>query len=73
MPRKASDKSAKVNFAARLHKLREDRGWSQAVLADKAGITQAMLSYLESGRKEPGWQTVQLLAAALKIKTDVFR
>ena len=75
MSRKATDrtKSETAAFGKRLRKLRESRGWSQNQLADKAGITQAMLSQLESSAKQPGWETVQALADAMEIATDEFR
>jgi HTH-type transcriptional regulator/antitoxin HipB len=38
-----------LELALRLHDRREKNGWSQAVLARKAGITQQQLSKLENG------------------------
>ena len=75
MPRKSAEltKTARAAFGRRLRKLRESRGWSQEALADKAGISQAMLSMLEASAKQPGWDTVQRLADALEISVQEFR
>jgi transcriptional regulator with XRE-family HTH domain len=75
MPRKADarTKSETAAFGRRLRKLRESRGWSQAGLAAKAGVSQPMVCDLEAARKQPGWGTVQLLAVALEVSTEEFR
>ena len=75
MPRKAAEttKAARAVFGRRLHKLREARGWSQEALADKAEVSQALLSSLESSVKQPGWGTVQRLADALEVGVQEFR
>jgi transcriptional regulator with XRE-family HTH domain len=73
MPRKIVAREAAGAFAKKLRKLRESRGWSQQVMADKAGLTQALISYLEAGAKEPGWETVQAIADALGVRTDELR
>ena len=39
-------------------------------LASKVGISQAMLSYIESGEKRPGIGTLVALARALECKVD---
>jgi transcriptional regulator with XRE-family HTH domain len=64
---------SKPTFGHRLRELREARGWSQQDLAIKAGITQSGISYLEIGKKDPGWETVQALARALEVSTEDFR
>src|SRR3989338_7535945 len=46
---------------------RRRRGMSQAQLAVKAGITQAGISQLERGLREPTLRTVHKLAVALEI------
>jgi transcriptional regulator with XRE-family HTH domain len=37
-----------------LHRLRKAAGLSQAAIAKRVGVTQAMISKLESGENEPG-------------------
>jgi len=63
----------RLSFGKRLRALRAGRGWTQRRLAGEAGLTQPLLSALESGRKGPGWETVCALAAALEVSTEAFR
>ncbi len=53
----------------RLKRLREARGLSQLRLAKLAKVGQVYISELEAGKKRnPGIETVQKLAKALKVK-----
>jgi transcriptional regulator with XRE-family HTH domain len=61
-----------TTFAERLRGLRENAGLSQYALAKKSGLTKQALSRLELGEREPTWQTVQLLAAALGVDCRAF-
>jgi transcriptional regulator with XRE-family HTH domain len=61
-----------TNFAERLREIREKTGLSQYALAKKSGLTKQALSRLELGEREPTWQTVQLLAAALGVDCREF-
>ncbi len=63
---------ATTSFAERLRGLREGAGLSQYALAKKSGLTKQALSRLELGEREPTWQTVQLLAAALGVDCTSF-
>lgn len=62
---------ARETFAARLRRLRLERRWTQARLAEKAGLTQATISVLERGRRSrratnaPRAWTLAALAEAL--------
>lgn len=76
MSRKMADRpksSRRLFFGRALRKLREGRGWSQEKLAGAASVSQAIISMLESGAKQPGWDTVQALAEALEVSTEEFR
>jgi transcriptional regulator with XRE-family HTH domain len=74
MPRPRTDrKDSKNVFGRRLRKMREAAGWSQSMLAGKAGVSQVLVSVLESGTKQPGWDTVQALSDALEVSTEDFR
>lgn len=75
MARRLADltKSELTAFGKRLRKMREARGWSQSALADKAGISQVLVSTLESSKKHPGWGTVCRLATAMECSTEEFR
>jgi transcriptional regulator with XRE-family HTH domain len=63
---KASD------FATRLRERRVKVGLSQYALAKRAGVSKQTISHLESGRNEPGWETVQKLALALGVTCEAF-
>jgi transcriptional regulator with XRE-family HTH domain len=54
-------------FAMRLKKLREARELTQAVLANKAGISRAYLARLEMGRHDPPLSRLRKLAKALGV------
>ena len=61
-----------ARFADRLQRLREAAGLSQYALAKKSGLSKQAVSNLEAGNREPTWQTVQLLAAALGVDCTHF-
>ncbi|MFE7129922.1 Scr1 family TA system antitoxin-like transcriptional regulator [Streptomyces sp. NPDC057638] len=48
-----SNSSLLAFLGSRLHRLRNERGWSQADLAVKAHTTGAMVSYVENGKRVP--------------------
>lgn len=66
-------KKQPATFASRLTDHRRAAGLSQVALAEKAGLSQGLISHLEKGRYDPKWDTVCRLADALKISTDQFR
>lgn len=51
---------------------RESRGIPQKALADELGVTQAMVSKVESGHLQPTTQMVSKLAKALRYSEDFF-
>lgn len=51
--------------------LREQRGWSQRELADRAGMKQPQLARLETGQVEPKLDTLQRLATAMGCRVRV--
>jgi transcriptional regulator with XRE-family HTH domain len=59
-------------FSERLREVREAAGLSQGGLAARAGLTRQALSLLESGQREPAWETVQRLAAGLGVDCTAF-
>jgi transcriptional regulator with XRE-family HTH domain len=59
-------------FARKLTELREAKGLSKYRLAELAGLTHQAMSLLESGQREPNWQTVQRLALALGVDCTAF-
>lgn len=50
--------------------LREDRGWSAAELARRAGVDPATLSRTEAGTKTPALRTLFRIARTLGVSVD---
>jgi transcriptional regulator with XRE-family HTH domain len=59
-------------FARRLRELRQSAGLTQTQLAQRARMHRQGIAKLEMGEREPGWQTVQLLASALGVDCREF-
>ena len=54
-----------------LREARQERGWTQDVLAEKSGVDQTTISSLERGAvQSPAWDTVRKLSTALRVKPD---
>ena len=58
---------AAKRFPMRLKQLREAKGWSQAKLADEAGVTREYIARLETGKHDPPLSRVEKLANVLKV------
>jgi putative transcriptional regulator len=52
----------------RLKQLRNKKGWSQATLAAKLGVTREYLARLEGGQHDPPLSTVERLAKILGVR-----
>ncbi len=52
--------------------LRDEKGWTQTMLADHAGLTREHLSELENGHKEVGVRSLERLAGALGVSLGKF-
>lgn len=59
-------------FAVRLKALLDEKGMSQYALAKLAGLSKQAVSNLILGNREPSWETVQRLAAALEVDCSAF-
>jgi transcriptional regulator with XRE-family HTH domain len=58
-------------FGDRLKRFRDSRGWSQRELAQRAGIPQPTIGYLETGRRSGlTVETARRIADALGISID---
>ena len=58
-------------FGAKLRKLREERGLTQAEMAEAVGVSPAYLSALEHGKRgRPSWRLIQSLIAHLNVIWD---
>ena len=56
-----------MNVSHRITELRETVGWSKNRLAKESGLSQAYISQLEAGQKEPTTSTLFKLCSALNI------
>src|SRR5262245_6193124 len=59
-------------FGGRLRELREGKGWTQAELAERAGLTREGIAQLETGRRKPAWETVIVVSEALGVDCRAF-
>jgi transcriptional regulator with XRE-family HTH domain len=51
-----------------LRRIRKAKGMSQAVLADRAGLSREYINKIEAGRYDPPLSTITALAKALSVK-----
>lgn len=57
-----------MSFGKTLAALRRARRWSQETLAFRAGISQKHVSFLETGRSQPGSRSLRKLTRAMALK-----
>ena len=57
-------------IAWNVRRLRRERGWTQAELADRIGIIRELISNYERQRIRPNYEMVIRLAFALEVTTD---
>ncbi len=56
--------------ATRIRQLREERGWTQAELAKRLGITRSSVNAWEMGISVPSTQYIVELAEMFRVSTD---
>jgi transcriptional regulator with XRE-family HTH domain len=56
-----------ARFGKRIRTLRKKRGWTQVYLAAHTGLGSVYISQLESGKKEPGLRTIEILAISFDL------
>lgn len=61
-----------TNLARNTKKFRLAKGWTQEMLAMRAGVTRGFISLLESGKKKPAVSTLSKIADALGIGVGDF-
>jgi transcriptional regulator with XRE-family HTH domain len=61
---------ALITFGQNVARIRNDKGWSQDKLAEKADIDRTYLSGIERGVRNPGVRVVIKLARSLGVTTD---
>ncbi|EGQ19218.1 XRE family transcriptional regulator [Sporosarcina newyorkensis 2681] len=59
-----------MSLGFRLKKEREKRSWSQVEVANKVGITNAVLSNYERDYRDPDTETLKKLADLYDVSTD---
>lgn len=59
-----------MSLGIRLKKEREKRKWSQKEVAEKVGITNAVLSNYERDYRDPDTETLKKLADLYEVETD---
>lgn len=57
-----------AEIGAKIRARRERFGWTRWDLAEKAGVGETTVSYIERGERNVGWLTVQYVMAALGIR-----
>jgi transcriptional regulator with XRE-family HTH domain len=67
MPGRPSTKPTPA-FGSRLAALRQERGWTQANLAERLGVTVKMVTYYEREAANPTANTLAKIAAAFGIE-----
>jgi transcriptional regulator with XRE-family HTH domain len=75
MPRKSKAKLPPLDLGEeplgqRIRRLRKERGYTQADLADKIGIVRELISEYEREKIRPHYEMVIRLALALDVSTD---
>lgn len=59
-------------FAARLREVRAEAKMTQHELSERSGVHRQTIAQLETGVRQPTWETVQLLARALGVDCKAF-
>lgn len=57
-------------FGEKVRDLREDADMNQSQLAEKVGMTQRKISYIECSRNEPGIDDIKAICSFFKISAD---
>lgn len=63
-------KPTKQTVGERIKKRRNELGWTQDVLAEKAGISKSFLSDLENGKRSVGAETLLDIGRVLSLSLD---
>lgn len=59
-----------MNFAYRLKELRNEKGFTQDQLAEKADLSHGCIAMLETGKRTPTGNTLSVLADIFECSTD---
>ena len=58
-------------LGAEVRTLREERGWTQTELAERAGMTQSAMARFEAGGTIPTLPVLERIAAALQMRLSI--
>jgi transcriptional regulator with XRE-family HTH domain len=65
--------SLQKSLGRRLRQLREEKGWTQEILAAKTSLAPRHINYLEHGKRWPRPGTLESLARELEVEArDLF-
>jgi transcriptional regulator with XRE-family HTH domain len=56
-----------MKFEDRLKQYRENKGWTQAELGKKSGVSSRMIQRYEAGTSRPRWDAAEKIATALEV------
>lgn len=65
-----SESGQTESIGERVRRYRRERGWTQAQLARKTGLSRKTISSIELGRERPLERTTRTLAEALGVEQD---
>ena len=67
------DVSGRALLAANIMRLRQQKGWSQELLAYEAGLHRAAIGHYENQRQNVSIDNIEVIAAALQVEiSDLF-
>ena len=55
-------------FRERVSELLAERGWTQQILAERAGLAPQYISNIMNGHRNPAFQTLEKIAIALGVR-----
>jgi transcriptional regulator with XRE-family HTH domain len=57
-------------FTQKIKKARTDAGYTQRQVADLTGISQSIIAYIETGKREPNLENLGILADFYEVSID---
>lgn len=67
MSSRAAPKPLRSVLAENVRRARDERGWSQEFLAERAGLTQVYISQIETSKTAASVDTIEKLAAGFEV------
>lgn len=60
----------KENFQEKIKKARQDAGYTQTQVATATGISQSIIAYMETGKREPSLENLGILVDFYEVSAD---